>query len=285
MTTISVGPVRLELVPALGGGISRLDVKGVPVLRPWKGDADNLFSLASNILVPFSNRVSGGGFDWNGKHHLLEKNFDGDPFPIHGDGFQRPWRMQCQGATAQMDLSEGAIGPWRYRASQVFNLSETGLEIVLALTNTGDINLPFGGGFHPWFPRSGDTRLHFMAQDVWMEDHQHFPTTPLRVSDAPDWDFSRACELPKTPINNGYTGWLGVATIEQGAQAVSCTVAASDNLNTAIVYSPGCDADFFCFEPVSHPVDAFHQPGYPGLTALAPGQSMQASMVLSWNLT
>ncbi|MFX8180102.1 hypothetical protein ABTK97_19475, partial [Acinetobacter baumannii] len=31
---------------------------------------------------------------------------------------------------------------------------------------------------------------------------------------------------------------------------------------------------YFCLEPVTHPIDAFHQPNQPGLIALAPGEDM-----------
>lgn len=285
LSTLTVGPARLQLAPSQGGAISRLDVCGLPVLRPWNGDADNPFTQASNILVPFSNRISQEGFHWNGKHHRLHRNFDADPFPIHGDGFQRSWQIQQDADRAHMTLDDGRIGPWRYQASQAFRLSETGLSILLSITNTGELRLPFGCGFHPWFPRDAQTRLRFSAQQVWMEDHQHLPTTSLRLPEAVDWSFECPRSPPDTLINNCYTGWAGVAHIEQGSKAVSCTLEASDNLGTLIVYSPARTADFVCLEPVSHLVDAFHQPGHPGLTELAPNQSMQASMQLSWTLT
>ncbi len=282
--TLSVGSARLELAPSLGGAISRLDVGGRPVLRPWNGDVSNPFTLASNILVPFSNRISKAGFHWKGEFHRLQSNFDDDPFPIHGDGFQRSWQIQQGVDQARMTLGDGRIGPWRYEASQEFKLLETGLVILLSMTNTGKHGLPFGCGFHPWFPRSVETRLSFTAREVWMEDHQHLPTTALRLCDAPDWSFERARSLPVEPVNHCFTGWRGKAVITQGAQAVSCTVEASDSLDNAILYSPGRSADFFCLEPVSHPVDAFHLTAYPGLRELLPGQSMQASIRLSWAL-
>lgn len=74
----------------------------------------------------------------------------------------------------------------------------------------------------------------------------------------------------------------GVARIHQNDDAVSCQIKASANLNTAIVHSPNEQANFFCFEPVSHPVDAFHLPGNPGLQEIAPLQSMSAKMSISW---
>lgn len=278
----TAGKARLVLAPALGGGIARLDVADRPVLRPFAGDDNNPFSLASNILVPFSNRISGGGFDWNGQRHALAPNLEGEPFPIHGDGFQKIWQAEDPDASNCLTLTDGSFGPWHYRATQVFDLSETALSLTLVVTNTGETPLPFGCGFHPWFPRSDRTRLSFAARKVWMEDERYLPTEELLLSEASEWDFASARPLPPSWINNGYTGWQGTARIEQGPDATSCIVTASDNLSTALVYSPNEAADFFCFEPVSHPVDAFHLPGTPGLKELAPGDSLVAAMTLSW---
>ncbi len=36
----------------------------------------------------------------------------------------------------------------------------------------------------------------------------------------------------------------------------------------------------FCFEPVTHPIDAFHQPGQPGLRVLHTGESL--SLQVQW---
>ena len=47
-----------------------------------------------------------------------------------------------------------------------------------------------------------------------------------------------------------------------------------------ILYSPSDKADFFCFEPVTHPVDGHNLPGGPeanGLTILAPRETLSAA--------
>jgi aldose 1-epimerase len=284
LCSIEAGQARLQLAPALGGGIARLDVGGRPVLRPWNRDETDPFSLACNVLVPFSNRISRGGIDWNGRHYPLEPNLSGEAFPIHGDGFQRAWAAQVGGASARLTLENGSFGPWQYRAEQQFSLTETAMTVALAVTNTGLDPLPFGCGFHPWFPRNADTRLAFEAAAVWMEDERHLPTHARHLEAAPDWNFATARPLPDTLINNGYTGWHGPATITQGDDAMSCSVQASDNLDTALIYSPDETADFFCFEPVSHPVDAFHWAQHPGLTELRPQETLRAQMRISWSL-
>ena len=281
---IAAGAARLVVQPDLGGGIARLDYQERPVLRPWAGDDTNPFSLASNILVPFSNRVSGGGIRWQGAFHALEPNLPGEALPIHGDGFQKPWTIQPETPDVlKLELPNGSIGPYRYRAVQTFTLSASNLRIDLEVTNTGDETLPFGCGFHPWFPRSDATRVSFAAAGVWLENARHLPDRHLEISGSPDWDFSQARALPGTWINNSFTGWDGQASIEQGPDAVPVHIRASRNLSTAIVFSPDRHADFFCFEPVSHPVDAFNLPDHPGLQGLDGGQSLQAWMELSWD--
>lgn len=283
LTEIAAGPAHLALAPSLGGGIARLDVRGLPLLRPFAGDSGDPFSLASNILAPFSNRISGGGFEWNGVRYPIEPNFAAEPLPIHGDGFQKPWTAEAGDAGAVLRLAGGSVGPWRYDAAQEFHLSAEALRVTLTVKNTADRPLPFGCGFHPWFPRTAETRLSFAAAAVWTADARRLPAEELQLSQAPERDFAKARSLPETLIDNAYTGWSGPARVIQGPGAVSCRIRASENLDTALVYSPGRNADFFCFEPVSHPVDAFHLPGRPGLCELAPQESMQGFMEIAWD--
>ena len=51
-------------------------------------------------------------------------------------------------------------------------------------------------------------------------------------------------------------GWDGRASTAQPDDAIIVMVEASSTLNVFVLYSPARDADFFCFEPVSHTVDA-----------------------------
>ena len=55
------------------------------------------------------------------------------------------------------------------------------------------------------------------------------------------------------------------------------SVHATPELGICIVYSPNADVSFFCLEPVSHPVDAFHLPGMPGLRVLRAGERLDAT--------
>jgi aldose 1-epimerase len=151
------------------------------------------------------------------------------------------------------------------------------MTIRLAATNLAAIALPFGLGFHPWFPRTPATQLMAPANSVWLEDARHLPTDRAAVARRPEWDFSSFRSLPTGWINNGFVGWNGRATIRWEDRALALEVEASPQLSNFILYSPSADAPFFCFEPVSHAVDAHNLPPGPeahGLVVLEPGTTL-----------
>ena len=283
MLALRAGLALAEIAPERGGALASLLVDKRPVLLSEAGrPKDSPFALAMNLLLPFSNRVSGGGFVHEGRFHALEPNLPGEPFPIHGDAFQRSWDLEAyDDHVAMLRLADGRFGPFQYMAKLRYELRPTGLSVTLELVSTADEVLPFGVGFHPWFPRSAQTRLRFHADGVWMENHHHLPLGEQPSPLPPAWDWRRAAPLPDGWINAGFVGWDGGADIIQGEDAVPLRLRA-EGLGTAILYSPSADAPFFCFEPVSHPVDAHNLPGTPGLVGLPPAGRMQARMDLEW---
>ncbi|RWE71659.1 aldose 1-epimerase [Mesorhizobium sp.] len=275
------GQARLVLAPDEGAAIARYDalVAGgapVPLLKPGDGTGTS----GCQLLVPWSNRISGGGFEFEGRFHAVEPNVPGEAFPIHGDGFQKPWRLVRQTDTeAELLLNGGAIGPYRYAATVTYTLRDGALKASLAVENRAGMRLPYGLGFHPWFPRGDTTLLEARAKRVWLEDERHLPVGVVPVSEHPGWDFDRPIPLPLEWVNNAFDGWDRRASIVQLEDGIKVTLSASPELGVYILYSPSPDAGFFCFEPVSHAVDAHHGEG---LTVLDDGQTMSATMRLDW---
>lgn len=281
MIELNDGQARLVVAPETGAAIARYDALAagaapVPLLKPGDGGG----ASGCQLLVPWSNRISGGGFTFDGRFHAVAPNVPGEAFPIHGDGFQKPWRLARRTDTeAELLLDEGAIGPYRYEATVTYALRDGALEARLSVENRAGMRLPYGLGFHPWFPRGETTTLQAKARRVWLEDERHLPVGVVPVSERPIWDFAQATPLPPAWVNNAFEGWDGRATIAQPEQGVAVTLAASPELDVYILYSPSPDAGFLCFEPVSHTVDAHHGEG---LTVLGHGETMSAAMRLEW---
>ena len=154
------------------------------------------------------------------------------------------------------------------------------LTVRLSVTNRAEAALPYGLGFHPWLPRTSDTRLLAPSQTVWLEDEKHLPIGSLPVAERPEWNFAKMRGLPGGWINNAFAGWDRRARIEWPSRDLSLSIEASERLGAYLLYSPGRDLPFFCFEPVSHVVDAHNLPGGPaanGLAILAAGETVEVS--------
>jgi aldose 1-epimerase len=279
LVRIAAGSLAAEIVPSLGAGVARFDfLRGgqrIELFRAWpECGTDDPNRLGLYVLLPWSNRISGRGFHFGGLFHELLPNFEGEPCPIHGDGWLSPWRVSSKNdQRVSLEREANGPGPYRYRAVLDYALEADGMTIRLAATNVAEIALPFGLGFHPWFPRTPMTQLKAPAKAVWLQDSRHLPTEPVPVATRPEWDFSSFRSLPDRWINNGFVGWAGRAAIHWTDRGLGLELEADPLLSNFLLYSPSGDAPFFCFEPVSHAVDAHNLPPGPeahGLVVLAP---------------
>ena len=147
---------RLGLVPSLGGGVAAWQLEHeqtlLDVWRPWDGSSAEPGSLASFAMLPWSNRISGGGFAHDGRFHRVAPNRAGEPYPIHGDGWLQTWAItQPAHDTLVMTLESHCFdgNPHDYQATQTFRLLEGGLDQTVSVTHRGDFPLPYGLGLHP----------------------------------------------------------------------------------------------------------------------------------------
>jgi len=255
----------LEVHPDAGAAIGRYDfVTSDGQLHPIFQTGAALgrprpFSLGLNLLIPFSNRISGGGFWHEGVFHPLEPNA-ADRYPIHGNAYAMPWIVQHAAATTtSLTLKSDGPGPFRYDAKVTFELNDGALGVRLVVVNRAAISLPFGAGFHPWFVRSPDSLLTMPATGYWTETADHLPKEYRPTVGDRCFDFETGRPLPETFVNSALTGWNGRATLTSPERGIAAEISSSAPLTTVILYSPSGQADFVCIEPVSHSVDAHNR--------------------------
>lgn len=267
-----------EILPETGAGLARLDAISpdgpVPVLRPYTfaGGVPRPNQLACFPLVPWSNRLA-GGFTCEGRSYRIAPNRDGDPYPIHGEGWLLPWQVEQQtGTRLSLLLDRTGGAPFSYLAKMEYALNAASLEVTLEVTNTGGCALPFGLGLHPWMPRSAGVSLRAPARQVWLSGADRLPAHAVPIPEA--WRFDQPRGLPSTLVDNVFSGWDGAADIAWPDRGVRLRIEA--DASYYIVYAPE-GGDFFCFEPVDHSINAHNLPGGAtsnGLTMLAPGQRL-----------
>jgi aldose 1-epimerase len=261
------------------------DGRKIPLLRPAEDDADAL-SSAGYPLVPFGNRVKGNRFTFEGRDYDLRPNRDWDPHYLHGDGWLGEWELRSGSASeALIAFRHRADGtPYNYEAEQHFALTATGLQLAMQVKNTGDEALPFGLGWHPFFPLTEGTTLLAKAERFWTETEGWLPGEPADIP--ADLDFSRAATLPRRWINNGFEGWDGRARIAWPESGTALDLTADPIFRHAVIFlsdqrfDPGFRGDYFCFEPMSHLANGHNLPGLGDLTVLRPGESLAGSIRL-----
>ncbi len=272
--TLRAGDAMCSISPACGGSLTGWTIGRQRLLRAASAAdiaARTPLGMASFPLVPYSNRIADGRFDWAGGTVQLARNFAPEPHAIHGVGWQRAWQVTEQGAAAAT-LSLAHAGdsgwPWPFHAVQQVVLSPDSLTLSLRVTNLHTAPVPLAFGHHPYFDQAGAS-LQFAAKAVWMNDNAGLPDSP--VAPAGSYAFGTEARIEGRALDHCYTGWDGRARIgwEGGARRVEITT--SPPLPAAIVYVPH-GGDTFCFEPVPHMNNALNLDGTEAaMPVIAPG--------------
>lgn len=269
---------ELSVCPALGGAVTRFAFEGFDLLRPWDG-CEQVRRSACFVLAPYSNRVAGGCFDFDGSSYQLRRNSPDHALPIHGVAWKRAWQLDEQGAdhlllslAHEPDQGENAADwPFAFHLSQRLQLLDDGLALELRLHNRDSQPMPAGLGWHPYFPRHAGVELQFDAEAVWLADEQQLPLHQAAI--APVWDFRQLRAVDEPGLDNNFTGWNGQARLRWPEQRLSLAIEAGPGLEHLIVYTPPAAQGFIAVEPVSHANAALNRGGE-GLEILAPGQTL-----------
>ena len=278
---------KIEISPSLGGAILAYDAKingqFFPILRNCS-NAESVLESSCFPLIPYSNRIKHGQFNWQKKQINLPLNHLPEKHSIHGHGWQIAWEIAHQTDTS-LTLQyhyQTAEWPFSYSAQQVFTLEGSALNIELSVTNTSSNLMPAGLGLHPYFSLTENTSIKCVVDKMWAVDDECLPTrlvnSALALAD------SKGLSLSGSNLDNVFTGFAGVATITWPEWRAKANVTTSSNCEFMVIYSPD-DEDFFCFEPVTHCTDAINMANNgvknTGISHLKPQEKMTLSMRIS----
>lgn len=260
---------RGEEVLALPGGLDGYragHVTGLPLLAPW-----------ANRLGSDRYEVDGTVVDLEG----LNLHADGRGLPIHGTMTARPgWELLDVGERALLarfdygahpDLL--ASFPFPHEIRVRVEVDAMALTVTTTIAPTAERIVPVSFGYHPYLriptARRADVRLRLPSRRHLELDNRGLPTGAAHdeaVEDEP---------LGTRVFDDLYE--LGVdrrLTLGGGERRVS--VALEDGYGYAQVFAPA-GADYICLEPMTAPVNALVDGGYP---VAPPGGSFTARFAL-----
>ncbi|WP_429809508.1 aldose 1-epimerase [Ensifer sp. B1-9] len=274
--------LTVEVSP-FGGALLSVRWRGTPVLAPTPapGLASQIFGAEACFpLMPFGNRIKDNRFHFEGRDYTLAPN-TADLLVLHGDAWLGRWSILRRDghSLALAYLQEvSAATPFAYEVVQTVTIDGSNLTLSLAVTNRAAQALPYGLGLHPYFPRTRGMRLFAHADRYWTERENHLPDAMQPVPQ--DLDFTAGAALPPGWLNNAFEGWDGKMRIEWPETGLALSLDADEAFRFFVLYSPSIDADFFCFEPMSHRPNAHHQAERGGLVRLAPGEALKGTVTL-----
>jgi len=291
--------LRLALDPALGAGVTRLDLNRgdgawTPLWRPALPQTTHFNDLACYTLAPWSNRIAGGRFAWQGEQHELLPDWP-DGTAIHGCVKDRPWRILDRspvsarfGYDAALDPSPGF--PFSFRALIRYEIDGASLRIDLDLINADPSRtMPAGLGLHPYFQRrlwsdDDDLRLTLPVVSRYAAPRM-LPLSPPE-DDAVCTALRLGTRLSGVLLDDCFLGSLDGARIDYPASGVTLRLGASGAFTHTVLYTGRGMAEqppFFCLEPVTMVNNGFNLTGrgwHDGVVALAPGARLSARFTL-----
>jgi aldose 1-epimerase len=299
LVALTHGDTTLAIAPEVGGsiaayysaegeGASRRELHWLrPATRAALADRDPL-RMASFPLFPYCNRIRDGRFEFEGR--AIDLSGDGNRFAhaLHGHAWRRPWRVGARTATSLELLFEHvpdpqARGDWpfRYRASQLFELGKDGaLHVTLTAGNLSGSAMPFGMGHHPYYPRTSNTVITAQVEQMWHADSSTLPTHlgPHPAVDA----LARGMSADAFDLDNNFANWSREATIAWPDEHRQVTLQAQAPFDHTVIYAPANDVQL-CVEPVTNTTDCFNAKESrerAGYRVLQPGETISASF--SW---
>jgi aldose 1-epimerase len=279
----------IELINGVSRCVLRPDIGGS--ILSWQYDGQSMFRTVPDTgktglqatdmgcfpLVPFSNRIADGRFNWANQFYQLPLNAPPEPHAHHGIGWQRPWEVAESSGHKMVLLLESSDldrWPWPFRVQQEIELGPDRLAIDLTLTNLGSDNMPGGLGIHPFFA-SKSAVVHFPALTIWENDARKIPIGNRPV--AGRYDFTIPQVIADQDIDNVYSDWTGQAEI--GWQEQRYQIRLTTDVGASVLYIPKGE-DLICLEPVSHITNAINMPDCTlPMQSIAPGEIFSASFL------
>jgi aldose 1-epimerase len=293
LIALESGRRRVLIAPRVGGAIAAFydligDDQPLHWLRPATAEAlavRNPLGMASFPLLPYCNRLRDARFTFNGEHVDLSRDGNAFDHALHGNAWRREWTVGAREAsTLELHFlhepgdAPGHHWPYRYNATQRFELSEQGLFVTLTLRNLSDRPMPFGFGHHPYYPRTPATRIHAQVRAMWHATPDLLPTHlgPHAVVD--QLGSAEGLLADAVDLDNNFAGWSRQATIAWPDEGRSITLSADAPFDHMVLYAPSAHPDLLCVEPVSNTADFLNlnaPKGDTGGAILEAGESAQ----------
>ncbi len=270
-----------EIIPSVGGMLSQLNWSGEDVMKiPFA----NKFHLATNpyhpsaLLSPWVNRVRNGNYSFEGRNYQLPINEEKLGNAIHGLLARKPFSYQIEGSKAIVRFAyhaEEKAYPFTFETALTYEFDANNVfHLQFEAKNTGDGNMPFACGWHPYFRLpAGELADWTIRFDSISKFHSDSQMIPLREE---SYDASHGVNLGEETLDNVFRLKpmdKHLTVFENGKTKLTLEQSSID-FPFLVVFAPE-NENCLAIEPMTANTDAFNTGD--GLRILAPGEKFQST--------
>lgn len=161
------------------------------------------------VLLPWPNRLADGRYTFDGTSYQLPIDEPARRTALHGLVTWQRWSLEDRTeSTVTLGLDTVPVPgyPFPLQARITYALDADGLAVTLRVTNLGDVDAPYGAGFHPWLspgPGPLDDCLLRIDAEAWVSTDERLLPTGVTAIPA-ELDFRTERRLGTTTFDDAF---------------------------------------------------------------------------------
>ncbi len=296
------GQVLVSIAPYRGNVTFEMKVKGQDVLHfPVASLEDpRAGQFGIPFLGPWANRLDEPAFYANGRRYAFDLELGNvrGSIPIHGFLGASEWQVvearadaDAAWVTSRLELFRNPLWmkqfPFAHTIEITHRLQDGVLEVRTRIQNLSLEPMPVSIGFHPYFqltdsPRD-DWTIAVGARTQWLLAENKIPTGETQPIERlfPD---PQAVVLKDYRLDHVLSDLVrdahGRAVMSVKGRAQRLDVSVGPNYRAVVIYAPGPDRSFICFEPmagITNAMNAAHKGLYKELQSIPAGGTWEES--------
>jgi aldose 1-epimerase len=296
------GQVLVSIAPYRGNVTFEMKVKGQDVLHfPVASLEDpRAGQFGIPFLGPWANRLDEPAFYANGRRYAFDMELGNvrGSIPIHGFLGASEWQVvearadaDAAWVTSRLELFRNPLWmkqfPFAHTIEITHRLQDGVLEVRTRIQNLSLEPMPVSIGFHPYFqltdsPRD-DWTIAVGARTQWLLAENKIPTGETQPIERlfPD---PQAAPLKDYRLDHVFGDLVrdahGRAVMSVKGRAQRLDVSVGPNYRAVVIYAPGPDRSFICFEPmagITNAMNAAHKGLYKELQSIPAGGNWEES--------
>jgi aldose 1-epimerase len=294
--------VVVSIAPRRGNVTFEMRVKGHDVLHfPVASLEDpRAGHFGIPFLGPWANRLDEAAFHANGRRYAFDMELGNvrGPLPIHGFLGTSEWEVveakqdaDAAWVTSRLEFFRHPLWmkqfPFAHTIEMTHRLQDGVLEVRTRIQNLSLEPMPVSIGFHPYFQLTDAPRDEWTiavgARTEWLLAENKIPTGETRPIERlfPD---PQAAVLKDYRLDHVFGDLVrdaeGRAHMSVKGRQQRLDVNFGPNYRAVVIYAPGSDRGFVCFEPmagITNAMNAAHKGTYKELQSIPKGGTWEES--------